>query len=162
MFLLCITEQWKVWRVVTKLTLPPFPGYLNFWKVFVQIPPPRAEKLFKCPHPRENYQITVLTFQKLLKLCMCKHGLLENRKRPRERVCSLACHILSHQVKHCRWTHHYCTSRVAAKIIFDRNWIHRRFHVVSCNNTLIHSINSFHYLYTYIFKYTESVKVLTL
>ena len=26
------------------------PGHLNFWKIFVQIPSPRAEKLFKCPH----------------------------------------------------------------------------------------------------------------
>ena len=39
------------------------PGHFNFWKMFVQIPPPRAEKLFNCPHSRENYQITVLTFQ---------------------------------------------------------------------------------------------------
>ena len=34
-------------------------GHLNFWKIFVQIPPHQAEKLFKCSHPRENYQITV-------------------------------------------------------------------------------------------------------
>ena len=39
------------------------PGHLNFWKIFGKFPPHRAEKLFKCPHPRENYQITVLTFQ---------------------------------------------------------------------------------------------------
>ena len=24
------------------------PGHLNFWKIFVEIPPPRAKKLFKC------------------------------------------------------------------------------------------------------------------
>ena len=51
MFLLCITEQWKVWRVVTKLTLTPFPGYLNFWKVFVQIPPSRSGKAVQMPPP---------------------------------------------------------------------------------------------------------------
>ena len=36
-----------------------------------QIPPSpgMAEKLFKCPHPRGNYQVTVLTIM-LLKLCM--------------------------------------------------------------------------------------------
>ena len=39
------------------------PGHLNFWKIFGKFTPHRAEKLFKCPHPRENYQITVLTFQ---------------------------------------------------------------------------------------------------
>ena len=39
------------------------PGHLNFWKFLFKFPPHRAEKLFKCPHPRENYQITVLTFQ---------------------------------------------------------------------------------------------------
>ena len=44
------------------------PGHLNFWKIFGKFPPHRAEKLFKCPPSRENYQITVLTFQKLL-LC---------------------------------------------------------------------------------------------
>ena len=44
------------------------PGHLNFWKIFVQIPPPlEAEKLFKCPimgpfqvikcpHPRETFR----------------------------------------------------------------------------------------------------------
>ena len=35
------------------------------------------------------------------------------------------------------------SSRVAAKIIFII-WIHWRFYVVSCNNTFIHSIQSFH------------------
>ena len=25
------------------------PGHLHFWKICVQIPPPKAEKLFKCP-----------------------------------------------------------------------------------------------------------------
>ena len=31
---------------------------------WLQIPPcPQAEKLFKCPYPQNNYQITVLTFQ---------------------------------------------------------------------------------------------------
>ena len=39
------------------------PGHLNFWKIFVEIFPIRAEKLFKSPHPRENYQIALLTFQ---------------------------------------------------------------------------------------------------
>ena len=34
-----------------KLHHPPHgqsPGHLNFWKICVQIPPPRGEKLFKC------------------------------------------------------------------------------------------------------------------
>ena len=48
--------------------IPPgqTPGHLNFWKIFVQIPPPEAKKLFKCPiigpfqvikcpHPRETF-----------------------------------------------------------------------------------------------------------
>ena len=44
------------------------------------------------------------------------------------------------------------TSRVAT-MITSINWIHHRFYIVSCNNTLIHSITNdayFHYLYTYI------------
>ena len=40
-------------------TPPQLPGHLNFWKIIVQIPPRLtshwAEKLFKCPHPWENY-----------------------------------------------------------------------------------------------------------
>ena len=43
------------------------PGHLNFWKIFGKVPPPEAEKLFKCPiigpfqvikcpHPRETFQ----------------------------------------------------------------------------------------------------------
>ena len=43
------------------------PGHLNFWKIFVQISPPQAEKLFKypiigpfqvikCPHLQETFQ----------------------------------------------------------------------------------------------------------
>ena len=60
-----LTEKQAYVPVKSKLQHPPGepPGHLNFWKIFVQIPPHRAEKLFKCPHPRENYQITVLTFQ---------------------------------------------------------------------------------------------------
>ena len=38
------------------------PGIWIFGKFLENSPPPRAEKLFKCPHPREHYQI-VLTFQ---------------------------------------------------------------------------------------------------
>ena len=59
------------------------PGHLNFWKIFVQIPPSLDQKavqishyrnlfkypiiasfkLIQCPYPWKNYQITVLTFQ---------------------------------------------------------------------------------------------------
>ena len=39
------------------------PGIWIFGKCLLKFPPPRAEKLFKCPHPWENYQITFLTFQ---------------------------------------------------------------------------------------------------
>ena len=39
------------------------PGHLNFWKIFVQIPPSQGQKAVQMPHPWENYQITVLTFQ---------------------------------------------------------------------------------------------------
>ena len=44
---------------------PPWatPRALEFLENFVQIPPSPGRKLFKCLHPRENYQITVLTFQ---------------------------------------------------------------------------------------------------
>ena len=42
------------------------PGHLNFWKIFGKLPPPKAEKLFKCPiigpfqvikcpHPQETF-----------------------------------------------------------------------------------------------------------
>ena len=63
--------------VKSKLQHPPraTPRAFEFWEMFLfKFPPHRAEKLFKCPHPRENYQITVLTFSvafiMLLMLCM--------------------------------------------------------------------------------------------
>ena len=57
-----------------KSKLQHSPRHLNFGKIFVQVPPPWAKKLFKypitgsfqliqCPHPKKNYQINVLTFQ---------------------------------------------------------------------------------------------------
>ena len=53
--------------VKSKLQHPPPPGnppgIWIFGKFLFKFPPHRAKKLFKCPHPRENYQITVLTFQ---------------------------------------------------------------------------------------------------
>ena len=65
------------------------PGHLNFWKIFVQMTNPRAKKLFKCliigpfqvikcPHPWENYQITV--HELFSSFCVCKHGLIDNTK----------------------------------------------------------------------------------
>ena len=49
-----------MYQSTCSFNIPPSnTGHLNFWKSFVQIPPHRAEKLFKCSHPRENYQITV-------------------------------------------------------------------------------------------------------
>ena len=39
------------------------PGIWVLGKLLFKFPPPRAEKLFKCPHSRENYQITVSIFQ---------------------------------------------------------------------------------------------------
>ena len=49
------------------------PGRLNFWKFLFKFPPHRAEKLFKCPHPRENYQITVLTLvASIMHLKLCR------------------------------------------------------------------------------------------
>ena len=48
-------------------TPPPPPGNhraFEFLENFLfKFPAHRAEKLFKCPHHREDYQITVLTFQ---------------------------------------------------------------------------------------------------
>ena len=38
------------------------PRAFEFLENFCSNPPPWAKKLFKCPHPHENYQITVLTF----------------------------------------------------------------------------------------------------
>ena len=38
------------------------PGIWIFEKFLFKFPPHRALKLFKCPHPQENTQITVLTF----------------------------------------------------------------------------------------------------
>ena len=39
------------------------PGIWIFGKFLFKFPPHWVEKLFKCPHPRENYQIIVSTFQ---------------------------------------------------------------------------------------------------
>ena len=55
--------------VKSKLQHQP-PGIWTFGKFLFKFPPHRAKKLFKCPHPRENYQITWS--------CACKHGLLDN------------------------------------------------------------------------------------
>ena len=38
------------------------PGHLNFWHIFVEIPPSPGRKAVQMPHSRENYQITVSTF----------------------------------------------------------------------------------------------------
>ena len=51
-----------------KHNIPPGkpPGIWIFGKFWFKFPPHRAVKLFKCPHPRKNYQIAVLTFQHVL------------------------------------------------------------------------------------------------
>ena len=74
--------EWQ--RVLSRLLLVTYQsnrnfntplGHLNLWKIFDRIPAPRYRKLFKCliigpfqvikcPYPRQNYQITVLTFHK--------------------------------------------------------------------------------------------------
>ena len=64
-------------------TSPPGnpPGIWIFGKFLFKFPPHRAGKLFKCPHPWEYYQITVLTFPCFLSCfwsCACKHCLLDN------------------------------------------------------------------------------------
>ena len=54
-----------MYQQIEASTSPPGqpPGHLNFWKIFVQIPPSSGRKAVQMPHPRENYQITVLAFQ---------------------------------------------------------------------------------------------------
>ena len=42
--------------VKSKLQHPP-PGHLNFWKIFVEIPPHQAERLFKCPTPGKIFRL---------------------------------------------------------------------------------------------------------
>ena len=51
--------------VKSKLQHPPpaTPGHLNFWKIFVEIPPSLGRKAVQTPPSPGNYQITVLTFQ---------------------------------------------------------------------------------------------------
>ena len=44
------------------IPLGNIPGIWIFEKFLIKFPPHRAEKLFKCPHPRENYRIATLTF----------------------------------------------------------------------------------------------------
>ena len=67
-------------RVKSKLQHPPGqpPGHLNFWKIFVQIPPSRGRKAVQMPHhssipgdqmppPPGNFSVA---FIMLRKLCM--------------------------------------------------------------------------------------------
>ena len=52
--------------VKLKLNIPPPGNPLGIWifgKFLENFPLRRAEKRFKCPHPQENYQITIQTFQ---------------------------------------------------------------------------------------------------
>ena len=53
--------------VKSKLQHPPLrnpPRAFEFLEIFfIKFPPPRAEKLFKCPHPRENYKSSLNTFK---------------------------------------------------------------------------------------------------
>ena len=64
--------------VKSKLQHPPPPGHLNFWKIFVQIPPSRGRKTVQMPHHRSipsdqmppppgNFSVA---FIMLRKLCM--------------------------------------------------------------------------------------------
>ena len=83
------------------------PGIWIFGKFLFKCLPPGAEKLFKCPHPQENYQITVLTCHKILGIHVLHINIVDQLT---------------------------ITSRVVPKIIFT-NWIHHRFYIVLCNNT---------------------------
>ena len=53
--LVCLTSQIEA-PTSPRATPRAFEFLENF---LFKFPPPRAEKLFKCHHPRENYQITV-------------------------------------------------------------------------------------------------------
>ena len=63
-------------------TLGQPPGNLNFWKVFVQILPSPDRKAVQMPPPSRKLPDYCPNFSEasimLLKLCMCKHGLLDN------------------------------------------------------------------------------------
>ena len=61
------------------------PGHLNFWKIFVQIPPSRGRKAVQMPHyrsisddqmlpPTGNFSVASI----MLQSCVCKHGLIDN------------------------------------------------------------------------------------
>ena len=63
----CSISKWLLYisysNVPVKSKLQQPPGIWIFGRFLFKFPLPLAEKLFKCPHPRESYQITVLTFQ---------------------------------------------------------------------------------------------------
>ena len=122
--------DWTVWfNVPVKSKLqhplsgyPPPPGHLNYWKIFVQIPPPSpGRKAVQMPPPSGKLLDYCFNFSEasimLLKLCMCKHGLLDNMPYMPQDSGHTVFHVNTSS-QHCRWTlHHYCTSREAAKII---------------------------------------------
>ena len=65
-------------QIEASTTPPPGnpPGIWIFRKFLLKFPPHRAEKLFKCPHPRENYQITVLLFSSFYCASEAVHAVL--------------------------------------------------------------------------------------
>ena len=55
----------SIYALVKSKLQHPFwesPQAFEFFYIFVQIPSHRSKKLFKCSHPWNNFQITVLTF----------------------------------------------------------------------------------------------------
>ena len=61
---LCVNATLTVtWILCTSQIEASTSGIWVFGKFLFKFPPGQAGKLFKCPRPRENFQITVFTFQ---------------------------------------------------------------------------------------------------
>ena len=94
---------WIIGKFLFKF--PPSPG-----RKAVQMPPPSGKLLDYC------FNLSEASIM-LLKLCMCKHGLLDNMPYMPQDSGHTVFHVNTSS-QHCRWTlHHYCTSQEAAKII---------------------------------------------
>ena len=128
---------------------PGNPRAFEFLENYCSNSPSPGQKTVQMPPPSGKLPDYCFNFSEasnmLLKLCMCKHGLLDN-------TLTITCHKIM-GIFHINTSSSNIvdeltiTSWVVAKIIFNINWIHWRFYVFSCNN---HSIYSFHHLYTYI------------
>ena len=146
--------------VNSKLQHPPRATPRGIWILenFCSNPPlPEPKSCSKCPHPGKIARLRFYLFGSFYCASEAVYlNIAHYRQHPN--IPRDSGHISYKHIKSNIVDELTSTSRVAAKIIFI-NWINRRFYVVSCNNTSIHSVHSFYYLYTYICMVAKCTKL---